>query len=62
MQQHVQHNKYYDIYYDITLQEPFMDLGAVYNPVYENIRSAITRANNGDFDELAKQIEVLIDF
>ena len=46
----------------MTLQEPFMDLGAVYNPVYENIRSAITRANNGDFDELAKQIEVLIDF
>ena len=39
-----------------------MDLGAVYNPMYESIRSAITRANNGDFDELAKQIEVLIDF
>ena len=58
MQQHVQHN----IYYDIALQEPFMDLGAVYNPVYENIRSAITRATKGDFDELAKQIEVIIDF
>ena len=57
MQQHVQHNKYYDI----ALQEPFMDQGAVYNPVYESIRSAITSATNGDFDELTKQIEVIID-
>ena len=38
-----------------------MDLGAVYNPVYESIRSAITSATNGDFDELTKQIEVIID-
>ena len=39
-----------------------MDQGAVYNPMYEGIRSAITRAAKGDFDELAKQIEVIIDF
>ena len=48
--------------YDIFPEEPFMDQGAVYNPVYENIRSAITRATTGDFDVLAKQIEVIIDF
>ena len=48
--------------YDIFPKEPFMDQGAVYNPVYENIRSAIIRATKGDFDELAKQIEVIINF
>ena len=48
--------------YDIFPEEPFVDQGAVYNPVYENIRSAIIRATKGDFDELAKQIEVISDF
>lgn len=35
-----------------------MDIVAVYNPTYQAIRSAVSRATKGDFDELNQTVTV----
>ena len=35
-----------------------MDIVAVYNPTYQVIRSAVSRATTGDFDELNQAVAV----
>ena len=42
----------------IYIKELIVDTAAVYNPAYESIRSAITRATKGDFNELNVKMEV----
>lgn len=37
-----------------------MDTAAIYNPVYEKVRSVISRATKGEFDEITKLTEVNI--
>uniref|UniRef100_A0A1X7USC7 Uncharacterized protein n=1 Tax=Amphimedon queenslandica TaxID=400682 RepID=A0A1X7USC7_AMPQE len=39
--------------------EEFMDIVAVYNPTYQAIRSAVSRATKGDFDELNQTVTSL---
>lgn len=35
-----------------------MDIVAVYNPIYQGVRSAISRATTGDFNELKQTVTV----
>lgn len=37
-----------------------MDIVAVYNPIYQGIRAAVSRATTGDFCELKQAVTVQI--
>ena len=43
----------------LLFQKSFVDSAAIYNPIYGEIRSVITRATKNDFAELIKLTEVM---